>query len=293
LKEDLDAKQRRLALREPQHASARAKIAAVRTRIAAADARILSAQARIIASEAGIEAGEARMDVAQAALDQAQNDFERTTITAPFEAQVLRRMADKGSEVSPSGEIAQLVGVQEYWVIASVPLSMLRWIRFATKDEVGSTVYIHHEAAWGKDLRRVGYVKSLIGTLDRTTRLARVVVSVADPLARVPDPAHPDRPPLIVGSLVELRIQAQAIDQIVKIDRAHLRGGNTVWVMKDGKLDIRPVVVAFEDPDHAYIQSGLEPGEAVVTTNLSTVAADAPLRTEGEPVGEQVAASQP
>ena len=51
--------------------------------------------------------------------------------------------------------------------------------------------------------------------------------------------------------------------------------------MKDGKLDIRKVDVVFQDPDHAYLRSGLEAGERVVTTNLSTVAQDAPLRTEG------------
>ncbi len=281
LGEKLDEKQRRLALREPQLAAARAKIAAVRTRIAAADARLLATQARITAAKAAVEAGKARMDVVQAAIDQARHDFERTTIKAPFEAQVLRRMADKGSEVSTGTEIAHLVGVEAYWVIASVPLSKLRWIRFPKGDERGSTVYVHHDAAWGKRRRRVGHVKSLIGTLDRATRLARVLVVVEDPLARQPDPERPDRPALIVGSLVEVRIQGEPLTQVAKISRAHLRKDSTVWVMRDGKLDIRKVGVVFQDPDHAYLHTGLEAGEQVVTTNLSTVAKDAPLRTEG------------
>ena len=166
-----------------------------------------------------------------------------------------------------------------------MPLSKLRWIRFPDGKQQGSQVFVHHDAAWGKGRRREGRVRSLIGTLDRSTRLARVVVAVKDPLARKPDPQHPDRPPLIVGSLVEVRIQAQALPQVIRIDRAHLRKNDTVWVMKDGTLDVRKVEVAFEDPTYAYLRSGLEAGERVVTTNLATVKAGAALRTEGAATG--------
>ena len=221
------------------------------------------------------------MAVAEAAVEQAQHDLERTTITAPFPAHVLDRMADLGSEISASDEVAQLVCVAEYWIVASVPdLQAALDPSSPSGDEQGSQVFVHHEAAWGEGRRREGRVKSLIGTLDRTTRLGRVLVTVKDPLAREPDPEHPDRPALIVGSIVEVRIQATPLEDVVRIDRAHLRKDDTVWVMKDGKLEIRPVDVAFEDPDHAYLRGGLEAGELVVKTNLATVAADAPLRTE-------------
>ena len=125
------------------------------------------------------------------------------------------------------------------------------------------------------------------------TRLARVLVTVKDPLARVPDPDHPDRPTLIVGSLVEARIQAEALDHVVKIDRGQLRKGDTVWVMKDGALDIRKVEVAFQDPDHAYIRAGLEGGERIVTTNLATVAKDAPLRIDEAPASSGSGSGKP
>ena len=286
LGEKLDEKQRPLALREPQLVAARAKIAVVRTRIAAAEARILATQARISAAKAAVEASRAHVTVAQAAIDQAQHDLERTRITAPFPSHVLARMADLGSEVSTSDEVAHLVCVAEYWIIASVPVSKLRSIQMPSGDEQGSQVFIRHEAAWGVGRQREGRVQGLIGTLDRTTRLGRVIVTVMDPLAREPDPEHPDRPPLIVGSLVEVRIQATPLQDVVRIDRAHLRKDDTVWVMNEGKLDIREVDVAFEDPNHAYLRSGLEADELVVTTNLATVAADAPLRID-EPQADE------
>ncbi len=293
LGEELDEQQRRLALREPQIAAARARIQAVRTKIAAAEARIVATQARIGAAQAAVEGNQAKMAVAQAAIDKAQDEFDRTTIEAPFEAHVLERMADKGSEVSTSSEIARLVGIEEYWVVANVPVSKLRWIRFPEAKQEGCKVTIHHDAAWGENRKREGRVKSLIGTLDRTTRLARVIVSVKDPLARKPDPEHPDRPALIVGSLVEARIQAEELKQVIRIDRAHLRKDDTVWVMKDGKLDIRKVDVAFEDPDHAYLRAGLEAGEQVVKTNLATVKKGSALRTEGAATESSGGAGKP
>lgn len=277
----LEDKQRRLALREPQLALAQAKVTAARTRITAADASIGAVEARIKAADAAVEGAIAEVAVAQAALDQATTDAKRATIKAPFAAQVLSRSADKGSEVTPSGAVARLIGIDEHWVIARVPVSRLRWIRFPKGEALGSTVYIHHETAWGSGRRRIGHVVRLIGELDRTTRLARVVISVKDPLARTPDPEQPDRPPLILGSLVEARIQAEPLERVVRIDRGHLRRGDTVWVMKDGKLDIRSVDVEFQDPAHAFIRLGLESGEKIVTSNLATVARDAPLRTAG------------
>lgn len=48
--------------------------------------------------------------------------------------------------------------------------------------------------------------------------------------------------------------------------------------MKEEKLRIREVNIVLNDAQYAYIADGLEHGEQVVTTNLSTVTDGAPLR---------------
>ncbi|MGE0193931.1 MAG: HlyD family secretion protein, partial [Planctomycetota bacterium] len=162
LEERFDETQRRLALREPQLAAARARIAVARARVAAGEARLVAAQAEITAADAALAAAEARVLATEAAADQAQADFDRTTIVAPFDAHVLSRSADKGSQVSPGDEIAHLVGTAEYQVIATVPLDKLRWIRFPSSPQTkGSRVTIHHEAAWGEGRHREGHVARL------------------------------------------------------------------------------------------------------------------------------------
>lgn len=243
LGEEIDPANRSLVLREPQIASIRAELQA-----------------------------------AEAAVQQAQLDLERTAITAPFEAQVLDRSVDVGSQVAPGDALAQLVGVEEYWVIASVPLRDLRWVRFAQDGQAGSPVQIRHTAAWQPEVWRKGEVSRLIGTVDEQTRLARVLITVRDPLGR-----QSSHPPLILGTVVRLRIEGEVIDDVVRLRRELLRQSDTVWVMADGALEIRDVEVVFRDAQYAYIRSGVEQGERVVTTSLATVTEGLALRTEDEP----------
>ncbi|MFW6082025.1 MAG: hypothetical protein ACOC7W_08930, partial [Desulfosalsimonas sp.] len=63
-----------------------------------------------------------------------------------------------------------------------------------------------------------------------------------------------------------------------RINRDYVRKDNTVWVMKEEKLDIRDPEIVFKDPEYVYIKEGIEDGEQVVTSSLATVAQGARLR---------------
>lgn len=238
LGEEIDATDRGLVLREPQIASVRARLAAAR-----------------------------------AALRQAQLDLERATVRAPFDAQVLERAVNVGSQVAPGQMLGRLVGVEEYWIVASVPLRDVRWLRFAEGDETGAHVRVRHSSAWAPGQTREGELARLIGTVDQATRLARVLVTVTDPLAR-----SLDGPPLILDTIVRVEIEGRALEDVVRIERRHLRQGDTVWVMEDGALSLRDAQVVFRDAEYAYLSGGVGAGEHVVTTSLATVTDGLPLR---------------
>jgi multidrug efflux pump subunit AcrA (membrane-fusion protein) len=123
-----------------------------------------------------------------------------------------------------------------------------------------------------------------IGALDGQTRLARVLVRVEDPLGQ--KSSLEDTPMLIIGSFVEVYINASPIENVVRLDKGLVRTGETVWVMKDNKLEIREVDVALTDNRYAYISNGLQTGDKVVTTDLSTVSNGIGLRTEGQSTTE-------
>ena len=136
--------------------------------------------------------------------------------------------------------------------------------------------------AWGPEASRAAEVTRMIGTLDQQTRLARVLVTVQDPLG-----SHSNEPPLILDTLMEVRIQGAPIADVVRLDRTHIRDRDTVWVMKDGKLEIRAAQIVFRDPDHAYVRSGVRDGEEVVATTLATVADGIGLRKLNDTADEE------
>ena len=115
--------------------------------------------------------------------------------------------------------------------------------------------------------------------------MARVLISVPDPLSYKPESA--DLPPLMIGAFVETRIEAGEIADVVRLNRDYIRANNTVWVMEDDKLSVRPVEIVLQDATDAYISKGLNHLERVVTTNLSTPRDGASLRVKGSG-GEQV-----
>lgn len=214
-----------------------------------------------------------QLDAGKAAVERAQLDLKRTKLIAPFDAQVLRQAANVGSQVGPGDDLGRLVGVDQYWVIAAIPVRNLQWVRFPDDDQPGSTVSIRNADAWGPNVQRHGTVSRMIGALDQQTRLARVVVTVDDPLGQ-----KSDVPPLILGTLLEAQIDGVAIDNVVRLERQHVHDGDTVWVMKDNELEIRKAEIVFRDAKYAYIAAGLESGEEIVTTTLATVANGVQLR---------------
>jgi len=227
-----------------------------------------------------LNAARARVESARAAVNQARLELERTTVKAPFDAHILSRNANIGSQVSPGDNLARLVGTDTYWVAATVPLAKLPWLTFPESPNAeGAEVQVRNRSAWPPDAHRSGRLYKLVGRLEDQTRMARVLVTVPDPLARKAEAA--ELPRLMIGAFVEARIKARAIPDGVRLNRDFLRKNDTVWVMRDDKLSIRNVEVVFQDADYAYIKSGLSGNEKVVTTNLTTVVDGAKLRQKG------------
>lgn len=227
-----------------------------------------------------LQQAKARVAAAEAAVKQAETDLARTRIRAPFPAQVLSREVALGSQVSAGQSLGRLVGTGQYWVEATVPLSKLQWLTFnAAPGSPGAPVTVHHDTAWPEGQTREGRLAQLVGDLDGNARMARVLITIEDPLAL--DQSE-GQPPLILGAILRVEIDGVLLDDVIRLERDLVRRNNTVWVMEDRELAIREVEIAFRDDDHAFIRSGLEDGEQVITNDLSSVVSGARLRLEGD-----------
>ena len=273
---------------EYQQAVAQLEIENGRQEIALRDYRQLNKDLQpdnraLVLREPQLRSAEAVVRGAAAALEQARLDLERTNVRAPFHAQILTREVNLGSQVAAGDALARLVGVDNYWVETTIPLDRLRWLAFGEQDGA-SPVTIRHRSAWPENESRSGHLFRLIGELEGDTRMARVLVAVNDPLGR-----ETGRPPLIIGSFVECLIEGRELQDVARVPRDTIRKDDTVWLMRDGRLAIQTVDIAFQDSTFAYVRSGLAADDRVVTTSLATVRDGIALRLKSESSAVEIA----
>ena len=244
-----------------------------------AQANCQAARAAKKAAEASMAAARASLNAAEVALQKAKLDLARTVVRAPFDAAVKAKSVDLGSEATSATHAAELVGTDEYWVEVSVPVDQLKWIRAPRNaQEAGSPARICYAAAWGPDAFREANVLRLATELESQGRMARLILSVRDPLCLTPDKAG--RPAMILGAYVRAEIQGKDIPDVVRMPRAALRDGNEVWLMApDNTLEIRKVTLCWSGNDHVYVSAGLRDGDRMIMSDLAAPVQGMALRT--------------
>lgn len=242
------------------------------------DERLSSADESLVLREPQIDSAQAEVEIRRTRVERAQRDLERTRITAPFDARVVDREVTVGSEVATGDALARLAGTERYWIETTVALGKLRWLAFPRGEgERGAPVTIRDRGAWPQGVTRRGHLYRNVGRVDDATRMARVLIAVDDPLALA---ESTNGPALTIGAFVETRIEGRPVRDVVRLQHEHVHGDATVWVMRDGALDIREVEIVVRDERYAYIGDGLARGEAVVTSDLATVEEGAALRLD-------------
>ncbi len=97
--------------------------------------------------------------------------------------------------------------------------------------------------------------------------MARLVVSVTDPLElrRKSDSKFP----LLLGSYVEVKIDAGELKDTLTIPRAALREGNKIWVVGDDHLlRILPATVLWPEKETVLISNNLDKGDQLIVSDL-------------------------
>lgn len=238
-------------------------------------------QKNLVLRKPQFSAVQANITAAKAAVSQAQLNLQRTSIKAPFDAQIISQNVTVGSQVSPGVNLGRLVGIEQYWIEVNLPVNKLKWLTFPEKEsDSGAKVTIKNTTDWEEGESRTGFLKNRVGALDQQSRLARLLIKITDPLNL--DKENDEAPELMIGSFVQAELEGKEIKGVVRISRDYLRTNNTVWVMENKELRIKEVKVKLMDAYYAYISEGLGDKAQVVTTNISTVTDGIPLRTEVE-----------
>lgn len=248
--------------------------------------RQLSAERRsLVLREPQLRQAQAQVTQARVARDQAALNVERATLTAPWRAMVQERLVGAGSLLSQGTEVVHLVGVEQFWVRASLPGEWTEWL------EAGGHVTLTSRG-WPEGATREGTLVSMLPSLEENGLQAQLLIAVNDPLA-----LETDGPALRLGDVLHASFQPATQEQLISLPSAALRPGDITWrVDEENRLRRTPVTLAYRGEDDALIRSGLEIGQQVVTTGLAQPREgqlvrvrrpnDTPAQAENEPGDE-------
>lgn len=210
---------------------------------------------------------QAALEAAQGRLEKARLDLARTELRAPFAAQVLEESVELGQIVNPATPIVSLVGTSEFRVQLSVPVSRLPWLKLPTDSEPGARVWVIQDLGDKQQVEREGRIVRLLADLEPQGRMARVLVSVKDPLGLHSEQLRAS--PLLLGAYVRAIVEGPIVENVFRIPRSALREGGELWVRKaDDSLELRHVRPLFSYENEILLSEGLEDGDEVILSSI-------------------------
>lgn len=272
----------RLGQLAERNTAAQSEARDARTKLDSQIAARRSLDAEIAEREKAAEAAVAQARVAERRLESAELMRARTVVIAPFDAIVISENVEAGQLVGPQSIVATLAATDVFWAEASIPVDQLRDIRFAVESETDPSRVDIIMSTGGEDIAREGVALRPLGNLDPQGRMARVLVSIHDPLGLAESVSAAARR-ILLGSYVRLRIDAGVLKSVYSIPRKALRENHRIWVRDaDGNLAIRPVKILWRRHDDVLVSNGFQAGDQLVDTHLASVVPGMPLNVRDD-----------
>ena len=241
-----------------------------------------SEQGRALAlREPQLRQAEARIATATSARDRARLDLARTEIRAPFDVLVMREEVEIGQRIDRQQEVAELVGVDAFWVQASIPLARLSAVLAKPDETADRRARITLQSGLERIAERDGRLVRQLGRVEPGGRMAQVLVAIDDPLGLTSD-----APPIPLGSYARVEIHAGPLRDAVRIPRRGLRENDEVWVADEqGRLEVREVEVLWRQGDEIAVTDVFEASDRLIVSPIGTPLPGMELRPRAEDPG--------
>jgi len=259
--------------RVPEVVSAASQLADAKQRLD----RAKSLAARSILSKSDLDDAQLRYDTALAAHEQAlasarelradieakasalrlaERDLRDTVIRAPFQGFVAERLVSLGQYVQTQTPIMRLVQLHPLKVTAEVPEKFAPWM------QTGRDVSLRVDAFPTENF--TGRIVRIGPSVNLKSRAFAIEGEVPNPDGR-----------LKPGTFARLQITTDHVDRAVTIPAAAVQsryGTNRVFVVVNGLLQGREVVLGDRLGDRVEVSSGLDAGTPVVSADVEQLA---------------------
>lgn len=238
------------------------RVSGLRDKQLASEAEYDQARAASESAEANVVAAEAGLRAAAANVEWAEVQVENTIIRAPFDGTVLTKTADVGEVVAPfasssssRGAVVTIADMSSLEVEADVSESNIQQIR------VGQPCLITLDALPAEPYR--GRVKKVVPTADRSK--ATVMVKVAfDQLDGRVLPEMSAKISFLPSDLQSDAVSTKTVLTVPSSAVVQRNGAAAVFVVKQGRVSMRPVETGQTYGGAVEVRAGVELGDVVV-----------------------------
>jgi membrane fusion protein (multidrug efflux system) len=232
---------------------------------------------RNLVSRSDLETAQTRFDTAKAAHDQAlasarqlradieaqssslrlaQRNLRDAVIRAPFDGYVAERLVSQGQYVQPQAPVMRIVRLQPLKLTAEVPEKFAPWI------ETGREITVKVDAF--PDEVFAGRVVRIAPAVSLKSRAFGVEGEVPNKDGR-----------LKPGTFARVQITTDRVDHAVTVPITAIQnryGTNRVFVVQNGQLVGREIVLGDRLGDRVEVASGLPAGTSVVISDIEQLA---------------------
>ena len=209
---------------------------------------------------------------AEAAYEQSKRNLERTSIIAPFDGRVRKKMVDLGTNLIPGSRLADIYATASFELrlpIADKDIPFLGIPLDGTSIDAANRPEVRLSTSYGGDeLNTKGFIVRSESEIDPKTRMISAIATI---------PISNANSGFKVGMFVNAEINGLSYPGITVVPRSAVKD-NMIWVVIDEKLRRKSVEVIRFEKDFAFISDGLNKNDRILITRLSSYVDGMPVR---------------
>ena len=209
---------------------------------------------------------------AEAAYEQSKRNLERTSIIAPFDGRVRKKMVDLGTNLIPGSRLADIYATASFEVrlpIADKDIPFIGIPLDGTSIDPANRPEVRLSTSYGGDeLNTKGSIVRSQSEINPKTRMISVIATI---------PISNDNSGFKVGMFVNAEINGLSFPGVTVVPRSAVKD-NMIWVVIDEKLRRKSIEVIRFEKDFAFISDGLNKNDRILITRLSSYVDGMPVR---------------
>lgn len=244
----------------------RAQLAQVKTAQSLASenerrAKLLLQKEAISQEEYDIASADFQSAKAQTQLIQAQ--LGKTTVRAPFSGKIGLRYISKGTYVTPTTVIANLVNTNQLKITFSIPE------KYATQMKINSTLSFTTSESKEKYTAKIYAIEPGVEVATRTLKMRAIT-------------ENPDGK-LLPGTFANVALPLEKINDALLVPTEALipiQNGKKIFVSKNGKAQEIVVETGARTDKSILITSGLKAGDTILTSGVMSLKNESPVKVK-------------